>query len=297
VPSVEANLQQWGRDYEWPNSGDEWSAMWGGADAQWHFTVRPRVRAFLPAASILEIAPGFGRWTNYLLPVCDRYVGVDLSSAAVEACRERFANVGHAEFHVNDGTSLGVVPDASVDFAFSFDSLVHVEADAIAGYVDELARVLKPDGVALIHHSNLAGCKPVGRVAALGLEVGQRLSGRETIGFDHWRASTMSAHRMEELARQAGLTCAGQEVLNWLGGRLIDCISLVTRPGSKWDRPNRVVENPYFTAEAASSACAAQVYGGVPLQPSRRIARIASMRVGAWAVSIAGFVPKPRASS
>src|SRR3954453_7559718 len=135
--------------------------MWGGADAQWHFAVRPRVRAFLPAASILEIAPGFGRWTSYLLPACDRYVGVDLSPAAIAACRERFAHVDHAEFHVNDGTSLGVVGDSSVDFAFSFDSLVHVEPDAIAGYVAELARVLTPDGVALIHPSNLAGCKPV----------------------------------------------------------------------------------------------------------------------------------------
>lgn len=46
--------------------------------------------------------------------------------------------------------------DGAVDLAFSFDSLVHVEIDVIEGYLTELARVLVPDGVAILHHSNLA---------------------------------------------------------------------------------------------------------------------------------------------
>lgn len=48
-----------------------------------------------------------------------------------------------------------MVADSSVDFAFSFDSLVYVEAEVLKGYLTELARVLKPDGVAFLHHSNL----------------------------------------------------------------------------------------------------------------------------------------------
>src|SRR4051812_18318564 len=179
MPDVEANLRQWDSEYSWPDQGDEWSAAWGGVDAQWHSTLLPRVGTFLPAATILEIAPGFGRWTNYLLGACDRYVGVDLSPASIEACRERFAGVGHAEFHVNDGRSLDVVGDASVDFAFSFDSLVHVEEDAIAGYVDELARVLSPSGLAFIHHSNLAECNPVAPPATAALTAAERLRGRQ----------------------------------------------------------------------------------------------------------------------
>ena len=30
----------------------------------------------------------------------------------------------------------------------------------IAAYLDELARVLTPDGVAFLHHSNLGPCQP-----------------------------------------------------------------------------------------------------------------------------------------
>ena len=47
-----------------------------------------------------------------------------------------------------------MVGDAAVDFAFSFDSLVHVEAETLADYLAELARVLVPDGVGFLHHSN-----------------------------------------------------------------------------------------------------------------------------------------------
>ena len=79
---------------------------------------------------------------------------MDVTPKCVEACRQRFADRSGARFEVNDGHSLPMVEDSSIDFAFSFDSLVHVEAETLAGYLGELARVLKPDGVAFLHHSN-----------------------------------------------------------------------------------------------------------------------------------------------
>jgi SAM-dependent methyltransferase len=305
MPDVEANLRQWGDDYAWPDAGDEWSAAWGGPDSQWRSSLRPRVAAFLPAPTILEIAPGYGRWTKYLVNSCERYFGVDLSPASVEACRKRFQGFTHAEFHVNDGRSLTAIPTSSIDFAFSFDSLVHVEDDAIASYVQELARVLAPDGVAFLHHSNLGDCKPVAAPARLALRAAERLRRRDTGGFDQWRAPTMSSERLAQIATGAGLSCVGQEIVNWLGGRLLDCMSLVTRPGSKWDRPNVVVRNPYFMAEAASAARAAPVYSDVPApaiaetsgQHLGPIARITSTSFGPWAISVVGPLPKRRASS
>src|SRR5437588_8458413 len=187
MPGVDANRRQWDGRYAWPEGGEEWSAGWGGADAQWHSSLRPRLRPLLPASTILEIAPGYGRWTKYLIECCDRYIGVDLSAQGVEACRRRFADVEHAEFHVNDGRSLTMIDDASIDLAFSFDSLVHVEEDVIGAYLDELARVFAVDGVAFLHHSNLAACKPVARPLRYALRVAERARRRETPGFDHWR--------------------------------------------------------------------------------------------------------------
>src|SRR3954471_12346722 len=120
MPSVEENRATWDRAYEWPLAGDEWSAAWGDTDAQWRSTLLPRVQPFLPAETILEIAPGHGRWSQYLVRLCDHYVGVDLSEAAIESCRKRFAAAPHAQFHTNDGRSLDAVGDESIDLAFSF---------------------------------------------------------------------------------------------------------------------------------------------------------------------------------
>ena len=80
---------------------------------------------------------------------------VDLTERCIEACKERFSADSHITYYVNDGKSLAMIPDDSVDFVFSFDALVHVEADVIKAYLSQLALQLKPDGVGFIHHSNI----------------------------------------------------------------------------------------------------------------------------------------------
>jgi SAM-dependent methyltransferase len=304
MPEVEANRRQWDGEYAWSQGGDEWSAGWGGPDAQWHFTLWPRLRQFLPASAILEIGPGHGRWTRYLLDYCESYVGVDLSEQSVDRCRRRFAAVEHVEIQLTDGKSLAGVGDRSIDFAFSFDSLVHVEEDVLDGYLRELARALTPDGVAFLHHSNLAACRPVARPLRLALCLAERIRKTDTGGFDQWRGE-MSAERLADLAAQSGLACIGQEVISWLGGRLLDCISLVTPRGSRWERPNIVVHNPYFMAEAASCARAARLSSRTgasfrlsPDQPSPQplgpLSSIAFRSLGPWGFSVVGPWPRLR---
>jgi hypothetical protein len=70
MPTVEQNLQLWNSIYGWTQQGEEWSSAWGGSEAQWLGAIFPRIRAFIPTDSILEIAPGFGRWTNFLKRWC-----------------------------------------------------------------------------------------------------------------------------------------------------------------------------------------------------------------------------------
>src|SRR5512141_1122144 len=110
MPTVEENARIWS-EYNWEAKGDEWSTQWGGSDSMWYASLLPRLRFFLPAAHILEIAPGHGRFTQYLLPHCRRYSGVDLVERCVRACRERFADQSKAAFFQNDGFSLDMIPD------------------------------------------------------------------------------------------------------------------------------------------------------------------------------------------
>ena len=71
LPTIEENFDKWNDDASWHAGGEAWSRPWGDSSAQWYGCVYPRVRDFLPAATILEIAPGFGRWTEFLLPHCE----------------------------------------------------------------------------------------------------------------------------------------------------------------------------------------------------------------------------------
>ena len=80
---------------------------------------------------------------------------MDLSSKCIESCKQRFAYASHISYHINDGRSLDMIENRSIDFVFSFDSLVHAEADVLESYLDQLSNKLKPHGVGLIHHSNL----------------------------------------------------------------------------------------------------------------------------------------------
>jgi len=154
MPTLAENNRFWGNDYDWKQGGDEWSEVWGGAEMQWYGTLLPRIHKHLPAGTILEIAPGFGRWTHFFADLCERLIVVDMSDKCIDACKQRFQDRSHIQFHVNDGKSLEVIDDNSIDFVFSFDSLVHAEADVVEAYLSQLSRKLKPGGVGFIHHQS-----------------------------------------------------------------------------------------------------------------------------------------------
>ena len=225
-----------------PNRGEHPSVNGKGS-------ILPRIQSFLPTGRCLEIAPGFGRWTQFLIQQCDELIAVDLTPRCVEACQERFA--GHSNFscHLNDGRSLDMVDDGSIDFVFSFDSLVHAEASAIDSYLQQLSRKLTKDGVGFIHHSN------IGRYAKsfwyrkvpLIKSIVRRIA---PVRMTHGRAFSMTADKFENLSRNHGLCCISQELINWNMPPMIDAISVFTREDSLWAQENRILRNPNFMKEA-----------------------------------------------
>ena len=251
MPTVEDNRTCWDDGYAWSDEGDEWSRWWGTPDRQWHWSLVPRIRAFVPTGTVLEIGPGFGRWTSYLRGLCDRLVVVDISESCIEACRKRFAGDAHIAYHVNDGRSLSMVPDGSVDFVFSFDSLVHAEMDVLRAYLDQLPGKLAPDGVAFLHHSNAGSYRRhfalVSRATRLGLPVAKAPL---LDACDQWRAHTVTAAAVRDHATAAGLRCLSQELVNWGTRRLIDAFTVLAPEGSRWPARADLVRNRDFMREA-----------------------------------------------
>ena len=115
MPTIEENRQRWNA-YDWSEGGDEWSFVWGGTPNLWWGAIYPRIRHLLPVPVVLEIAPGLGRFTQYLRTFCDEIHLIDISDRAIEGCRKRFGEDGQVVYHVGDGQSLGSVPEHKIDF-------------------------------------------------------------------------------------------------------------------------------------------------------------------------------------
>jgi len=266
VPTVEENLSFWGERYDWWHAGESWSNAWGSTQMLWSGVLRPRIDAFVPTGRILEIAPGFGRFTHYLRSLCDHLTVVDLNRKCVEACQARFADSDNIEYHVNDGRSLEMVPDGSIDFVFSFDSLVHADADAVESYVRQLGRKLTPNGAGFIHHSN---------IGAYGSRLGQVLpkplaTSALKLVNRNWRDERMSADLFAELCADSGLVCIAQEPIEWWPPRLLttDCFSAFAAASSQWVRPRVVRPRRFFMREAKRLAEVGRMYGA-PEPPER----------------------------
>jgi ubiquinone/menaquinone biosynthesis C-methylase UbiE len=258
--SIDENLKIWDREYDWPQAGDEWSSAWGGARAQWFASILPRIANLLPAEHILEIAPGHGRWTQFLLRHCETMTLVDLSPKCIDACRKRFGGRTSLRYIVNDGRSLSQVGDETIDLAFSFDSLVHVEPSVLRDYLDQLARKLRPGGSAFIHHSNLGAY----RAHLLAKRWIVRFSrGRSWLGdhliHDCWRDQRTTAEMVRGYLTGTGLRCVSQEMVPWMSSvQPIDCFTVVRRDSGA--QTPRVSVNHAFMKEAEIARAISRIY-------------------------------------
>lgn len=206
--NLEWNRQRWGQAEGW-SSYDRFGYRWSGGVQQ---TVGALARftdeQFRPFTGgrydlrILEIAPGAGRFTAELIRYASELCLLDLNEAALDVCRQRFSYFPTPiTYVVGSGTSFEGVPrDAAWDAVVSYDSMVHMHPDVIAGYVSALPSILAPGGFAWLDHSGK----------------GQRASGHR---------SAMTDALMRQLATDAGLEVVSQRFRNdW------DCISVLRRP-------------------------------------------------------------------
>ena len=178
-----------------------------------------------------------------------------LPRTALKLAAGAFSAASHLEFHVNDGLSLGMIDESSVDFVFSFDSLVHAESEVIRSYLGELGIKLSATGFGFIHHSNLG--------AFLDPDTGEL-----PFSPPHERAASMSALLFRQFCEESGLRCIRQELINWGGDILHDCFSVFARVGSPCAEPCSIWENPGFMLEAGALHSMARHYRLASQSPS-----------------------------
>jgi SAM-dependent methyltransferase len=91
--------------------------------------------------SLLEIGAGTGRDSLYFQQQELNVSPIDLSEEMVRLCREKGLNARVMDFYDLD------YPDGSFDSVYALNCLLHVPKVKLNGVLQEIRRVLKPDGL------------------------------------------------------------------------------------------------------------------------------------------------------
>ena len=122
--------------------GEIWIEHWH----RYHFASR-----WSAGRRVLDIACGEGYGSALLARNAAHVTGVDLSAAAVEHARQAYGALGNTDFR--EGSCARIpLPDASIELVVSFETLEHM--DDHEAFIEEIARVLTPDGVLLMSCPN-----------------------------------------------------------------------------------------------------------------------------------------------
>ncbi|MDX2099460.1 MAG: class I SAM-dependent methyltransferase [Leptolyngbyaceae cyanobacterium bins.59] len=112
---------------------------------------------YLPPHAVegLEIGPGGGRLTDLLLPRTQILHVIDASATMLAHLQKRFAHDQSLRYYHTDGYTLPSLSPGSLDYAIALDVFVHFEPRLIFWYLRQIASLLKPGGVGIVHYANL----------------------------------------------------------------------------------------------------------------------------------------------
>ncbi|MCB9030523.1 MAG: class I SAM-dependent methyltransferase [Deltaproteobacteria bacterium] len=95
----------------------------------------------------LEIGCGVGRLLQQSKNIFESVIAVDISNNAINKAHQLLSDTSNVYFIKNDGYQLEDVSDNSVDFVYSFATLSHISSRMFAGYLMEICRVIKENGI------------------------------------------------------------------------------------------------------------------------------------------------------
>ena len=157
--TVNENKRLW-NNYDWSEEGEEWTnevrKYKGIEPEQWKRQLINEImlKYLKNDSEILEIGPGAGRWTEHLNKIAKKLILADISQKCLDVCEERFQSDHNIEYKLIEN-GLDFLEDNSIDHIWSYDVFVHINPSDIKKYVKDFQRILKPDGIAIIHHSGM----------------------------------------------------------------------------------------------------------------------------------------------
>ena len=165
----------------------------------------------LDTTNIIELACGRGRHVPNYIDQAGEVTLVDILQKNIDICKNRFSHIDKINYYKNNGYNLRDLESNKYTSLYSYDAMVHFELIDIYSYLQEIYRVLKNDGLALIHHSNYHSDYKANFNNA-----------------PHSR-SFMSKECFAYLAYQTGFQIISQKVIDWASEKELDCLSLIQK--------------------------------------------------------------------
>lgn len=131
-----------------PGAANAKGEMWYEHWHRYHY-----VLPLVTGKRVVDVACGEGYGSALMSGVAAEVTGVDISAEAIAHARNAYAAVGNLKFI--GGSCLKLPFDTgSIDVAVSFETIEHIHEQS--EFLDELKRVLKPDGVLILSSPNKA---------------------------------------------------------------------------------------------------------------------------------------------
>lgn len=199
------------------------SAFWDGDISSFFALGEERVKLlvdpYLSLLSIskkdvlaLEIGCGLGRFSRSLAQRFKHVIGVDVSDEMIRQAKElNPSSIQNLEFKVTDGAFYPFISSNSIDFCFSYEVFQHMpSSEIILNNFKEINRVLKSNGIALIHVMTddrffIKAAKKF--IKGLIHESIWKALGFSPFKFDStWTGTSLSRNQIQTICDEAGLT-------------------------------------------------------------------------------------------
>jgi SAM-dependent methyltransferase len=127
---------------------------WDGYEKNWTPEIMEMIKTNVNSNSVvLEIGCGNGYWTNRIQPLCNKLYAIDLIPNP-----QLHKDIIYIE---NDNQQFNCysIETGSIDFVFCFGVFCHISLPACEEYFQDILRVLKPDGKALLMYGDQNGLR------------------------------------------------------------------------------------------------------------------------------------------
>lgn len=188
--------------------------------------------------TMLELGCGAGRMTRSFAQRFSHVYAFDISTEMLRHAKALLPEAPNVGWILGNGTDLSGLANETVDFAFSYIVLQHMpEPELALRYIQEMLRVLKPDGIFLLQFNSLPEMSMnwKGRVAwkivdfpwALGFRrvsrgVASLFGFSPEIAGKSWRGASLDVRAVRKVIDAAGgvvQDVVGQETpMTWFRG-------------------------------------------------------------------------------